>query len=151
MNKSFLSININVFLSTTLWMLQVAGSSTKGCRARRPLPCTHLGRVYKKQRCFKENSEFVIAYEIQPFKNGCFAFLMSAFRSIQEFNGLIEFILVILELLLSELGLTVNIVCILFLFASVMFSWSSPNLASLKHNPYFHNFDILILFSISQW
>ena len=66
----------------------------------------------------------------------CF-FLMPIFQSIQALNGLIQSSLVILELLFSELGLTVNNVCFLFLFGSVMFSWSSAKLSSPKHTSFF--------------
>ena len=80
----FLSININIFLSITLSVLQAAGSSTKGCRAWSlllctHLPCTHLGRAYKKQRCFEQNSEFALVYEIQPLQVGFFAFFNASF------------------------------------------------------------------------
>ena len=75
----------------------------------------------------------------------CFS-LMSVFQSIPALNGFIQFSLVMLELLLSELGLTVNNVCFLFLFGSVMFSWSSAKLSSLKHTSFFVTLTLWLYF-----
>ena len=48
--------------------------------------------------------------------------------------------------MLSELRLIVNNFCFLFLFGSVMFSWSSAKLSSLKHISFFVTLTLRLYF-----
>ena len=65
------------------------------CRVPTWVECAKNNTVLKKieENCFEENfsfyPEFVLVFEIEAFKVGCFAFfVMPVFRSISVLNGL---------------------------------------------------------------
>ena len=87
-------------LSLTLLAWRVSGSGTQGCRGQIPLYCNHGGRACKEQCSFKENwmnllkmkicdPEFVLTFEIQPFKIACFGSLKCQFfKVLLGLNGI---------------------------------------------------------------
>ena len=85
--------------SLTLLARRAPGRSTGDCKRRSPMPCTHVveraknNPVWIKLNELSQNvsfdSEFALAFEIQPFKVPFFAFFLNGiFQSIPVLNGL---------------------------------------------------------------
>ena len=96
-NFSFLFSSWSMLL--TYIAPRAAGSGTDGCRGRSLLPCTDdvecrkttlfWGKLNELSENISFDSEFVLAFEIQPFKVAFFVFfLMLVFQSIPGLNGL---------------------------------------------------------------